>query len=103
MEKAAAEFKVLANRPMAIRRWPAAKANLVGAAFDGLRRGIAGRVPKRGSEPRAVGLAGTRYGRGLNTPHYLTLFAGPSSRVRIRGGQRRCIKVPATKLMAIGR
>jgi hypothetical protein len=34
------------------------------------------------------GRAGSRYGRGLNTPHYLTVFNGPSSRVRIRGGQR---------------
>jgi hypothetical protein len=33
-------------------------------------------------------LAGSRYGRGLNAAHHLTVFNAPSSRARIFGDQR---------------
>jgi hypothetical protein len=89
IEKAAAEFKVLANRLMAIRAVSRSKGELGACSVRQLEARIAARVPKRGSDPRAAGLAGTRCGRGLNTPHHLTVFSRPSSRVTICGGQRK--------------
>jgi hypothetical protein len=41
-----------------------------------------------GSEPRAGHVAGTHYGRGLNTRYYLTVFDRPSSHARFCGGKR---------------
>jgi hypothetical protein len=75
-------------------------------------RRASGSAPGEGSLRGCVIISGVRspsvgpcprYGRGLNTPHYLTVFGRPVSRVRICGGQRRCFKVPATKLMAMRR